>query len=150
MKKAIGVVAVIILLTTLFACGPTPASTPAPATAEPEEKLAPTKPEEPKPFIAPAPKPAIPGPRGYVEVLSHEMKIESGCSIVIGIVKNIKPKAYSLIEVRVKFYDVKGELLYTVREPVWDIEPGEVQEFKIIYRGIAESYKLDIASIWWR
>ena len=68
---------------------------------------------------------------------------------VKGIAKNTGKKTLSYVEIRAKFYDSRGNVVYNFMDNMNDLAPGETWNFDIMYMAEVEpaTYKVSIGTV---
>lgn len=85
-------------------------------------------------------------PHKDIKILNSQMAKENGNLVVNGQIQNTGYYKIHYASITVNFYDKKGNLLYSSFAGESHITPGEIWNFKVIYRksGTPYSYKVEI------
>jgi hypothetical protein len=89
----------------------------------------------------------INSPDNKVQIMNHGAAGDQfGCYMVKGAIKNISPESDLSVEIKVEYYDIKGEKMDTETDNLYIPFPGGSRAFHIVYPGNRhddiQSYKI--------
>ena len=92
-------------------------------------------------------------PAELLTILNYEfVNNEDGSLSIKGLAENTAGKQLSYAEIRVKFYDNKGELIESSFDSVNGLDTGEKWSFEVMSLGYnkdrVSSYEVDVGSAW--
>ena len=88
-------------------------------------------------------------PKAEVEILKQELtRDEAGNVAVLVTIQNVGSFNAELAEVRVSFYDVQKDLIYSARDSILNLKPDEVWNFVLECQGercsVVDSYDIEV------